>query len=299
MDSTTHDAIIIGGSYAGLSAATQLARTRRPVLVIDAGQRRNRFAEHSHGFLGQDGRAAADIVLDGKEQLLRYPNVTWLDGNAEKVTRKDDVFLVHTNKGLVRGKRMILATGVIDELPDIEGLKERWGKHVFHCPYCHGYELNAGRIGVIANGEVSMHHAEMLPDWGTVTLFTNQSFIPNAEQRNALKTRGVAIEEQRIKRIDGNADVVLENGIVEKMNGLFAMSQTRMASPLAEQLECAFEEGPAGLFIQVHPMMKKTSVPGVYACGDAARPSGSVALAVGDGAQAGVGAHFSLLFPEQ
>lgn len=298
MNIMTYDVIVVGGSYAGLSAATQIARTRRPVLVIDSGQRRNRFATHSHGFLGQDGRAAADIAADGKEQLLRYPNAAWASANALNIEKEEGAFLIQTDSELIRGKRVILATGVVDELPAIEGLKERWGKTVFHCPYCHGYELNAGRIGVIASGELSMHHAQMLPDWGTVTLFTNQSFTPDEAQRKTLFDRGVTIDENRIRRISGDADVELEDGSTKQMNGLFTLSRTRMASPLAEQAGCAFEEGPLGKFIQADPMTRKTSVPGIYACGDAARAMGNVALAVADGAQAGVGAHFSLLFPE-
>lgn len=298
MNIMTYDVIVVGGSYAGLSAATQIARTRRPVLVIDSQQRRNRFATHSHGFLGQDGRAAADIAADGKEQLLRYPNAAWLAAKALNIEGEEGTFLIQTDNELVRGKRVILATGIVDELPAIEGLKERWGQSVFHCPYCHGYELNAGPIGVIASGELSMHHAQMLPDWGTVTLFTNQSFVPDESQRQSLSDRGVTIDENRIRRISGQADVELEDGSTKQMNGLFTLSRTHMASPLAEQAGCIFDAGPLGEYIQVNPMTKKTSVPGIYACGDAARATGNVAIAVADGAQAGVGAHFSLLFPE-
>lgn len=298
MDIMTYDVIVVGGSYAGLSAATQMARTRRPVLVIDSGQRRNRFASRSHGFLGQDGRAAADIAADGKEQLLRYPNAAWLSAKALGIEIEEGTFLIQTETESVRGKRIILATGVVDTLPAVEGLQERWGKSIFHCPYCHGYELNAGDIGVIASGELSMHHAQMLPDWGTVTLFTNQSFVLSDAQRQSLFERGVKIDENRIRRISGHADVEMGDGSIHRMNGLFTLSRTHMASPLAEQAGCMFEAGPLGEFIQVDPMTKKTSVPGIYACGDAARATGNVAIAVADGAQAGVGAHFSLLFPE-
>ncbi|MFT0546367.1 NAD(P)/FAD-dependent oxidoreductase [Allopusillimonas ginsengisoli] len=298
MNIMTYDVIVVGGSYAGLSAATQMARTRRPVLVIDSGQRRNRFALHSHGFLGQDGRAAADIAADGKEQLLRYPNATWLSSKALSIKSEEGAFLIQTDTESVRGKRVILATGVVDTLPEVDGLQERWGKSIFHCPYCHGYELDAGHIGVIASGELSMHHAQMLPDWGTVTLFTNQSLVLDKTQRQSLFERGVTIDENRIHCISGHADVELEDGSTKKMNGLFTLSRTHMASPLAEQAGCVFETGPLGEFIQVDPMTKKTSVSGLYACGDAARAAGNVAIAVADGAQAGVGTHFSLLFPE-
>lgn len=298
MNTQTFDAIVVGGSYAGLSAATQLARTRRPILVIDSGLRRNRFAIHSHGFLGQDGRLAADIAADGRDQLLRYPNVSWLPAKALHVAGKNGAFAIQTETATALGKRIILATGVVDTLPDIPGLQERWGQSIFHCPYCHGYELDAGPIGVIASGELSMHHAQMLPDWGSVTFFTNQSIVLNDAQRESLLARGVTINEHRIRRISGHANVALEDGSTHAMNGLFSVSRTQMASPLPAQAGCAFEAGPLGDFIQVDPMTKKTSVAGIFACGDAARATGNVAIAVADGAQAGVGAHASLLFPE-
>lgn len=173
------DAIVLGGSYAGLSAAMQLARARRAVLVIDAGLRRNRFAESSHGFLGQDGRAPAAIAADGKAQLLAYPEVRWLDGAALHAEKVVDGFAVQVQAEMradgqadgqagqtFQAKRLVLATGVVDRLPALEGLAQRWGKSVFHCPYCHGYELDNGRIGVLAFGPLSFHHAMMLPDWG-------------------------------------------------------------------------------------------------------------------------------------
>lgn len=166
------DAIIVGGSYAGLSAATQLARARRRVLVIDGGQRRNRYASHSHGFLTQDGSGTAAIAAEGKAQLLAYATVTWLDGTAVQAVagRDGDGFDVTLADGkVVHGRRLVLASGVVDELPPVDGLSERWGGSVFHCPYCHGYELEQGAIGVLATGPLSMHHALMLPDWGTVT----------------------------------------------------------------------------------------------------------------------------------
>ncbi len=178
---TEFDVIVVGGSYAGLSAATQLARARRRVLVVDAGQRRNRYARHSHGFLGQDGREAAAIVADARVQLLKYPTVRWLEGTATQAARTEQGFRVALQDGSAfQALRLVLATGVVDELPPIPGLAERWGSSAFHCPYCHGYELMQGAIGVLATGPMSMHHAMMLPDWGQVTLFLNGAFEPDA-----------------------------------------------------------------------------------------------------------------------
>ncbi|MDO7896968.1 NAD(P)/FAD-dependent oxidoreductase [Pseudomonas citrulli] len=295
-----YDVIIAGGSYAGLSAALQLARARRNVLVIDAGQRRNRFAASSHGFLGQDGRAPGDIAEDARRQLMAYPTVQWLASMAIAARQGTGGFTVDTADGnRHRARRLLLATGVIDDLPPVEGLAERWGKSVFHCPYCHGYELEQGPIGVLATSQMSLHHALMLPDWGPTTFFTQGVFEPDPEQRASLARRGVTLEAERVMRIEGErADVVLADGRAVRIDGLFVLPQTRVSSPLAASLGCAFEEGPLGAFIQSDAMTRETRMPGVFACGDAAMPFGSVALAVGDGVRAGSGVHRSLIFAE-
>ena len=291
------DAIVIGGSYAGLSAALQLARARRKVLVMDSGQRRNRFAEHSHGFLGQDGRAPGAIAADARAQLMKYPTVEWVDATAAGGSGVVNDFIVSAETGThYQARRVILAAGVVDALPDVPGLTERWGKHVFHCPYCHGYELDQGRIGVLASSEMSMHHALMLPDWGSTTLFLNGAFTPDAEQITQLMQRSVTIEREPIRRLSGaSIDVELTDGRVVPLDGMFTLTRTSPASPLGAQLGCALEDGPMGPFLQTD-MFKETTVSGVFACGDMARATGSVALAVGDGAMAGVGAHRSLMF---
>ncbi|MFL1481490.1 NAD(P)/FAD-dependent oxidoreductase [Pseudomonas grimontii] len=290
-----YDVIIVGGSYAGLSAGLQLARARRQVLVIDAGQRRNRFAATSHGFLGQDGQAPEVIAAEGRSQLMEYPTVTWVQGSAVLVNQPVEGFSVRTeHSGTFHARRLILATGVVDELPAVEGLKERWGTRVFHCPYCHGYELDQGRIGVLATSPLAMHHALMLPDWGPTTLFTNGVFTPDAEQQAQLDRRGVIVESAGVRRISGErADLELDDGRVFKLDGIFTLSRTRI-SPLAEQLGCEWVDGPTGPYLHTNDT-RQTSVPGVFACGDASLAAGSVALAVGEGVRAGVGAHFSLI----
>ncbi|MBZ6456453.1 NAD(P)/FAD-dependent oxidoreductase [Pseudomonas fluorescens group sp.] len=290
-----YDVIIVGGSYAGLSAGLQLARARRQVLVIDAGQRRNRFAATSHGFLGQDGQAPEAIAAEGRSQLMEYPTVTWVQGRVIEATEQAPGFGVRTEyNGTFHGKRLILATGVVDELPAIEGLEQRWGKHVFHCPYCHGYELDKGRIGVLATSPLAMHHALMLPDWGTTTLFSNGVFTPDAEQQAQLDRRGVGVENGPVRRIVGErADLELVDGRVFSLDGIFTMSRTRI-SPLAGQLGCELADGPSGPYLHTNDL-RQTSVAGVFACGDASLAAGSVALAVAEGVRAGVGAHFSLI----
>lgn len=294
--STQFDAVIIGGSYAGLAAAMQLARARRKVLIIDAGVRRNRFASASHGFLGQDGRAPDVIAAQARAEVLAYPTVQWLTASAVNATGEQGNFIVATDTDeTVHARRLVLATGVIDELPMIEGLAARWGQSVFHCPYCHGYEMEEGNIGVVASGPLAIHHGLMLPDWGTVTLFTNDVFTPDADQLASLQRRGVTIVPGQISAITDIATVVLDDGRTFVMDGLFTQTRTHIASPVAEQLGCAFDEGPMGLFIRTTPT-KETTIPGVFACGDAARAAGSVSLAVGDGAMAGASTHQSILF---
>lgn len=289
------DAIVVGGSYAGLSAALQLARARRRIAVVDSGTRRNRFAESSHGFLGQDGRSSQAIVDEGKAQLLSYPNVRWMSDKVETAEKTaDDEFTVSTSSATIHAKRLVLATGVVDDLPAIEGLAERWGRSVFHCPYCHGYELDNGRIGVLANGPMAAHQAVMLPDWGSVTLFTNRTFEPDEAQIRMFAARGVTLETSPVIRLSSGATVELADGRKLEMDGLFTVTATRMASTVAKQLGCAFGEGPTGPLIRRSEFME-TTVPGVFACGDAALMFGNVAISVGDGAMTGAMAHRSMI----
>ncbi|ENN84532.1 FAD-dependent pyridine nucleotide-disulfide oxidoreductase [Rhizobium freirei PRF 81] len=292
----SYDVIVIGGSYAGMAAALQLIRARRKVLVIDAGKRRNRFAEESHGFLGQDGVDPAEIAGKARGQLLAYPTLTWVEGNAERAEGEKDAFVVTTaDSARHHGRRLLFATGVSDTLPAIEGLGERWGRNVFHCPYCHGYELDQGRIGCIATGPMSLHQAQLLPEWGEVTLFLNGAFVPDEAQRADLAARGVTIEETPVARLEGKADVRLADDRLLPFAGLFTASQVAPASQIAEHLGCSIEATPFGTQIQTDAT-KESTVPGAFACGDAARVPHSVSLAVGDGAWAGAQLHRSLVF---
>lgn len=293
-----HDVIVIGGSYAGMAATLQLVRARRSVLVIDAGERRNRFASHSHGFLGQDGVPPGDIAANARRQLEAYPTLFWLGGRVEAVTGQVDEFTVTTSDGgSHRGRRILLATGVADQLPAVEGLAERWGKAVFHCPYCHGYELGQGRIGIVGAGPWSIHQAELLTDWGDVTLLVNESVELSKEARSSLERRGVTIEEASIDRIEGHADVAMADGRRLRFAGLFAATRTSPSSSLAEAMGCALEETPMGIQVRTDAE-NKTSVAGIFACGDVARAPHSVSLAVGNGTMAGAQVHRSLLWPE-
>jgi thioredoxin reductase len=296
-----YDALVIGGSWAGLSAAMQLARARRRVLLVDAGEPRNRFAHEAHGFLGQDGRPPAEIFAAARAQVLAYPTAEYRRDSASDAVASDDEFEVSFASGqTVRTRRLVLATGVVDELPNVPGLVERWGKSVLHCPYCHGFEVADRRLGVLAVGESSLHQAMLIPDWSSdVTLFTNGTFEPDSEQRERLTSRGVRIETRGVVALDGNAPelvaVHLDDGTTVGMDALFTTPRTRPASPLAERLGCGFDDGPSGPVIRTDDR-KRTTVPGVFAAGDAARPTHNATWASADGVTAGVAAHQSLVF---
>ncbi|WP_028601853.1 NAD(P)/FAD-dependent oxidoreductase [Ottowia thiooxydans] len=293
-----HDVIVIGGSYAGMAATLQLLRAHKTVLVIDAGQRRNRFASHSHGFIGQDGVNPGEIAAKARSQLQAYPTLSWIEAQASAISGQLDSFTVTTASGESHyARRILLAIGVADQLPEVKGLAERWGQSVFACPYCHGYELHRGRVGIIGSNPMSIHQAELLTEWGQVTLFVNGALAVDDQARGKLEARGVEIEEPLIDRIEGNADVVLIDGRTQRFAGLFTATRTSPASTLADSMGCVLEETPIGIQVRTGAE-NKTSVPGVFACGDLARVPHSVSLAVGSGAMAGAQVHRSLVWPD-
>lgn len=294
-----HDVIVIGGGFAGLAAAMPLARARRRVLLIDAGQPRNRFAAHSHGFLGQDGVAPADIQARGMAELSAYPTFTLLRGNVVGAAGTLDTFTVTLADGsTLKGRRLILATGVRDELPRIPGMKERWGVGALHCPYCHGYEVAGQPLGVLGTQAGSDMKALLVSDWGPVTLFTQDAFLPRAEMMVRLTERGITVERVPITEMLGEAPslsaVKLADGRVRPLAALFVGPRTQMASSLALQLGCAMEEGHSGPYLRINEG-KETSVPGIFAAGDATMQMHSATLSVASGMLAGVWAHRSLL----
>jgi len=295
----SHEVVVIGGSFAGLSAALQLARARRRTLVVDGGLPRNRFAHAAHGFLGQDGKAPHAIVAEAVAQLSVYPSVEFVAGHVSSATRSAEGFVLTLADGRQEhARRLVLATGLTDELPSIPGLQERWGVTVLHCPYCHGYEVRDRALGVLANHPMSAHQALLIPDWGPTTYFTQGVFEPDAQQAARLAARGVFIERSPVVELLGRAPeleaVRLSDGRVVPVHALFTAPRTRPSSPLAEQLGCAFDEGPSGPYLRVDDW-KQTTVAGVYAAGDAASPMHNATLASAAGVMAGVGAHQSLV----
>ena len=297
-----HDAIIVGGSFAGLAAALQLARARRNVLVIDAGKPRNRFATASHGFLGQDGRTPAEILGTARQQLAAYRTATVRQDEAVQGFADGRGFALRLADGdTVSANRLVLATGVTDTLPGIPGLQDEWGRSVHHCPYCDGYEIGGSAIGVLAASPMAMHQALLVADWGPVTLFTNGAFAPASEERAAMAARGIAVEPTPVRAWSrdaaGATGMDLSDGRRIALAGLFTASRTSMTSPIAEQLGCAFDDGMFGPVIRVDER-QQTTVPGVFAAGDAARSMHSVTFAVSTGAFAGIAAHQSMVFAQ-
>ena len=297
---THHDVIIIGGSFAGLSAATYVARGRRSVRVIDAGKPRNRFAEHSHGFFAQDGSSPAAMLETAKEQVKAYPTVRVTEGKAVNGTGQIDDFSIELDTGeVVSGRRLIFAFGISDVLPDLPGVAERWGKSVIHCPYCHGYEFSGKKLGVLNLSPMSSHQAMLISEWGPTTFYLNGGKVPDAATLAELEKRGVAIEEKPVAGIRGEgtsiSEIELADGRLLQADALFIGPSNRLNSPLAEQLGCTLEDMPLGKAIKTDEM-KATSIQGIYAAGDISRGAHSVAWSVADGVSAGVSAHRSLVF---
>nr|WP_111300603.1 NAD(P)/FAD-dependent oxidoreductase [Paracoccus saliphilus] len=290
-----YDTIIIGGSHAGMSAALQLLRARRQVLVIDAGAPRNRFSDRAHSVLGADGMDRATLMAESRRQIERYPTLTWVEGSAVDVQGVLDDFRVTTDDCAThRGRRLLFATGVVDSLPDVEGLAERWGTGVFHCPYCHAYELDQGELAVLAIGARSLEQARLLNDWGRVTLLTNQALTIDRASRQEMEDRRIAIEETPVVRVTDQATVELTDGRRLAFAGIFTSCGTAPASPLARQLGCQLSELPTEQYV-VTTDCKETTVKGAYACGDTALAHHSITLALADGAFAGSQIHHSLV----
>lgn len=293
------DAVVVGGSFAGLSAAMQIARSGRPVCVLDSGQPRNRFAAHSHGFFGQDGRPPHEMIAQARADLLQYPNVTHLQGRALTASQ-DDGFTLTTDGGdVLRAQRLLLAYGVVDQLPDLPGLQPRWGVSVLHCPYCHGYEVKGQRLGVLATGPWSTHQALLIADWGRVTYFLNGHETPDAATLEQFAQRGIQVEAAPVTALMGTAPelsgVQLAGERVLGIDALFLGTRLRFASDLAQQLGCAAEHGPQGPLLTTDAF-KRTTVPGVFAAGDITLRAGNASLAAADGVMAGVALHQSLIF---
>lgn len=293
------DVAIIGGSFAGLTAALQLGRASRSVLVVDAGAPRNRTSPGAHGVAGWDGVPPAEILARFRADLEPYPSVSLRKGAVTRAVGTQDGFALRLDDNeQIAARRIILAHGVRDSLPDVPGLTEAWGTRVLHCPYCHGYEVKGGSLAVLATHPMSAHQALMLrADWSEqVTLLTGGM---EGIDQEALEEAGVRVDPRRLEAVhevgDG-IDLTLAGGSTERHAALFLGPKTSLAGSPAEQLGCLLGEGSMGPFVRVGPMAQ-TNIPGIFAAGDLARPMPNINFALADGAQAGTACHASLLFP--
>ena len=296
-----HDAIIIGGSFAGLSAAMYIARGQKSAAVIDSGLPRNRFANRSHGFFAQDGSRPQDMLETARTQVMAYPTISFVEGKAATAVKTGDGFAVTLSDGtVVESARLVLAFGLRDELPDIPGLAERWGKSVIHCPYCHGHEFAGRRLGVLSTSPMSVHHGLLIPTWGPTTYFLNGFPEPDAATLDELDRRGVTLERTPVVAVHGEGDtlsaVELADGRKVAIDALYAGPRSHLNSDIADQLGCATQDAPWGRMIQTDGF-QETTVKNVFAAGDIARGAHSVTWASADGVTAGVAAHRSLVFP--
>ncbi|WP_312390707.1 NAD(P)/FAD-dependent oxidoreductase [Chryseobacterium sp.] len=282
------EVIIIGGSYAGLSAAMALGRSLRNVLIIDSGKPCNRQTPHSHNFITQDGKTPKEISDLAKEQVLKYKTVTFHEGKVVKIIKNEDDFEVETANGeKFNAKKIILASGVKDMMPDIPGFAECWGISVIHCPYCHGYEVKGKTTGIMANGDMAFDFTKLVFNLTKeVTLCTNGKSALNEEQTEKFNQHKINIIEDEIAEIlhkNGQIQkVILKNGkeiLLEALYAKIPFEQNINVDDLGIELN---ENG----FIKVD-MMMKTTIPGVFACGDNTTMMRSVANAVAQGNFAG------------
>ena len=295
-----HDAIVIGGSFAGLSAATYIARARRSVGVVDTGLPRNRFADHSHGFLSQDGSSPRAMLATARAQLAHYPTVTFINGEAITAAKAADGFVVTLGSGeTLDSARLVLAFGISDELPAIPGLAERWGATVLHCPYCHGFEFSGRRLGVLYLTPKSIMQSMLISEWGPTTLFLNGSEEPDANALVELSKRRVVIERTPVTSLHGDgatlSSIELADGRTSELDALYIGPRTHLNSTIPQQLGCELEEAPLGPIVRVDAE-RMTTVPGVYAAGDITRGAHTVTWAAADGVTAGLAVHRSLVF---
>ncbi len=284
-----YEVIIIGGSYAGLSAALTLGRSLRQVLVIDSGKPCNWQTPHSHNFLTQDGQTPAAIAAQARGQVLAYPTVQWHEGQVTAAIKQPDGFVLQTEAGSsFMAKKLLFATGITDQMPDLKGFSQCWGISVLHCPYCHGYEVRSQPLGILANGDMAFDFCQLIRHWSReLTLFTNGPATLSATQREQLAQRGIAILEKQLQYLEHQQgqlrELVFEDGDKQALSALFARIPFAQHCPLPQQLGCQLTE--TGL-IQVDEF-QQTSVTGVYAAGDNAGMLRAVSVATAAGTKAG------------
>ena len=284
-----YDVIIIGGSYAGLSAAMSLGRSLRNVLVIDSGKPCNAPTPHSHNFLTQDGKRPSEISSIAREQLALYKTVHLHSDIAVEGKKREDGFDIIMDSGKrASAKKLVFATGINDQLLGIPGFRECWGTTVVHCPYCHGYEFRGKRTAILSNGENAMHYALLVGNLTEdLTILTNGKSEFSDEQLSKLRQHQISIEETNVKEIEHNGghvrNVVFNDGSKRSFDAVYFRPPFRQHCDIPEALGCELNEQG---YLKVD-QTQKTTVEGVFACGDNSSMMRSVANAVAAGNFAG------------
>lgn len=285
-----YEVIIIGGSYSGLSAAMALGRASRKTLIIDSGEPCNRQTPHSHNFITHDGEAPAFISAKAKEEVLRYPTITFINDKAVTGTKTANGFEISTESGATySAKKLLLATGVKDVMPNIDGFTQCWGISAIHCPYCHGYEVKGQKTALMANGPMAEHFLPLLLQWTKeLTLFTNGKSTVSEEAAAKFSKHGIAIIETEIESIQHSngymESITLKNGEKHNLKVMYAKIPAVQHTFIPEDLGCTINE--QGL-IEVDEF-KKTNISGVFASGDCTTMGRAVSMAVEAGTRAGV-----------
>jgi len=291
------DVIIIGGSYAGLSAAMCLGRSLRRVLVLDSGQPCNRQTPHSHNFLTHDGETPTAIAQKAREQVLAYPTVTLKTAKAVAAAGENNAFEITTETGEVyQGSKLLFATGVKDLMPPLNGFAECWGISILHCSYCHGYEVAHQEFGILANGDMAFELVKLLQNWSpTLTVLTNGKADFTSDQQQILQKLSVQVLENEIESFtheNGQLQHVnFKDSSSHRLNVLFARPTFAQHCPLPQDLGCALTEMG---HLKVD-LMQKTSVPGIFAAGDAVTMFRTVSFAVATGTMAGAAVNKELI----
>jgi thioredoxin reductase len=304
-----YDVVVVGAGSAGLSAALVLGRSRRRTLILDAGEPRNGPSSGVHGFFSRDGIRPDELLKVGREQLEPYPSVEVRSARATGTSGETGSFEVTLDDGaVVRARKLLLATGVVDELPDKPGFEELWGRGVYHCPYCHGWEVRDRPLAVLNPGERAADRAAFIRNWSRdLVLLTDGPANLNEEERRTLRALDIPVREERISHLEGEPGgasgglrrIHFEDGSSLAREGLFYVPPQRQGSELAKMLGCeivAMGQAPAG--VKSEPTTRETSVAGVYVAGDAGNPVQSALLAAASGANAAFFVNHSLVADE-
>src|SRR5919112_5648587 len=275
-DLVTYDVVVVGGGAAGLGGALMLGRSRRSVLVIDAGEPRNAPASGVHGFLTRDGTDPAALLQVGREEVRGY-GARVLEGRVASAQSVDGGFTVTLEDGRrVGARRLLVTTGLLDELPDVPGVRERWGRDVLHCPYCHGWEVRDQPIGVLASGPRAAHQALLFRQWSDdVTLFLHTGPRPTDEEAEGLAARGIAVVEGEVASLevvgDRLAGVRMGSGEVVARRAVAVMPRFVARAKMLAGFGLETTVHPLGVGEQVEAdATGLTTVPGVWVAGNVA-----------------------------